>query len=198
MAPSVLVGQVFGRLEVLRRDGSDCQKAAMWLCRCACGREHRAATRNLTLGKTQSCGCLLTEYYVANKVKCPCSRAKLEELYLGGESANAIGKRFGVACNTVSRWLQEADITVRSVSQRNRVAMSSARAKNLSAKANTVRIAKIHDGHLKTVAHLHLPKVRAAARRTLLKNNAARCAKQQAEREQSEAIERALNGDTFK
>ena len=197
-----LTGRMFGRLEVLRRDGSNRQGRSVWLCRCACGREHRAASSNLTFGNVQSCGCLLTEYCqdVANKINCPCSRAKLEELYLDGESANAIGKRFGVSCDTASRWLREADVTLRSVSQRNRLAMFSARAKNLSSlhKAHTVRNAKIHDGNLSIFAHLRLPKVRAAARRTMLKINAARRAKQQAEREQAEAIERSLNGDTFR
>lgn len=49
-----LVGQVFGKLTVLRRDNAD---IGYWVCRCACGTaEHRVAVSNLGRGVT-SCGC---------------------------------------------------------------------------------------------------------------------------------------------
>jgi len=55
-----LMGQKFGRLKVLRRDGS-LNKRAMWLCSCECGSETRVDAANLRYGKTRSCGCLRAE-----------------------------------------------------------------------------------------------------------------------------------------
>ena len=55
-----VAGQVFGRLTVVERvafaDGK--HHPPTWLCRCVCGREHRASTAHLTSGMVRSCGCL--------------------------------------------------------------------------------------------------------------------------------------------
>lgn len=52
-----LTGQQFGRLVVLRRNGSDKHKNAMWLCRCDCGNECNVVGASLWRGDTRSCGC---------------------------------------------------------------------------------------------------------------------------------------------
>lgn len=59
MRQTVEVGQVFGKLTVVRRDGSY-GKSAMWLCQCNCGNPNlkRVASGNLRDGTTKSCGCL--------------------------------------------------------------------------------------------------------------------------------------------
>lgn len=58
MKRSVKVGDVFGSLTVIERDGSQ-GKNAMWRCRCSCqpGAIHRASGSNLLGGTVQSCGC---------------------------------------------------------------------------------------------------------------------------------------------
>lgn len=48
----------YGRLLVLRRDGSDGRGMARWLCRCNCGEEVTVIGTALRYGRVQSCGCL--------------------------------------------------------------------------------------------------------------------------------------------
>lgn len=55
-----LTGKRFGRLTVLERAPS-ANKNAAWRCTCECGKEKVIAGRNLTEGKTKSCGCFRSE-----------------------------------------------------------------------------------------------------------------------------------------
>jgi len=55
-----LVGQVFGRLSVIRRVENKRDRVA-WLCECACGADVVATAKHLRNGNTQSCGCLQKE-----------------------------------------------------------------------------------------------------------------------------------------
>lgn len=52
-----LTGQRFGRLTVLRQEGTNHHRQALWLCECDCGKEIRVAGYNLRTGNTSSCGC---------------------------------------------------------------------------------------------------------------------------------------------
>lgn len=52
-----LTGQRFGRLTVIRRDGTNKNGSATWLCKCDCGNVKVASGRDLTNGDTKSCGC---------------------------------------------------------------------------------------------------------------------------------------------
>ena len=53
-----LLGQQFGRLKVIARDGSDKRGEAKWLCQCSCGSNPISVLgSNLRSGHTQSCGC---------------------------------------------------------------------------------------------------------------------------------------------
>jgi hypothetical protein len=60
-----LTGQRFDRLVVLRRGPRRATStAAVWICRCDCGREHAVIGSALTHGSTKSCGCLKQDAYV--------------------------------------------------------------------------------------------------------------------------------------
>lgn len=52
-----LVGQTYGQLKVVRKNGVRCG-GQEWLCRCACGKEITVLGGNLRSGHTKSCGCL--------------------------------------------------------------------------------------------------------------------------------------------
>jgi hypothetical protein len=54
-----ITGQTFGFTTALRRGPSRANSplAAMWFCRCICGKEHLSASNSLRQGKTKSCGC---------------------------------------------------------------------------------------------------------------------------------------------
>lgn len=51
------VGNRYGKLVVLERDGSNSQGRAMWLCQCDCGKLVKVTGVALRKGITQSCGC---------------------------------------------------------------------------------------------------------------------------------------------
>ena len=51
------VGNKYGFLTVLERDGSNSQGKAVWLCQCNCGNLVRVTGISLRNGKTKSCGC---------------------------------------------------------------------------------------------------------------------------------------------
>ena len=54
-----LLGQKFGHLTVIKRDGSDARGEAKWLCECDCENHSIISVlgSNLRRGHTQSCGC---------------------------------------------------------------------------------------------------------------------------------------------
>lgn len=56
-----ITGQTFQRLTVLRYVGPDRYGQAIWLCRCACGKEALRRGGALRSGRVQSCGCLIYE-----------------------------------------------------------------------------------------------------------------------------------------
>jgi hypothetical protein len=51
-----MTGLVFGRLTVIRRAPNK-KTAAMWVCRCECGRESTTSGGRLRNGEARSCGC---------------------------------------------------------------------------------------------------------------------------------------------
>jgi hypothetical protein len=56
-----LIGQNFGRLTVIRREGSDSYGSATWFCQCECGSACVVRGSSLIQGFTNSCGCLHKE-----------------------------------------------------------------------------------------------------------------------------------------
>lgn len=55
------VGQVFGRLRVIERAGTDQNKKVVWRCCCECGNFVSVTSGSLVTGNTTSCGCYLKE-----------------------------------------------------------------------------------------------------------------------------------------
>ena len=54
-----MTGQVFGKLTVLHREGSDeIGRYALWQCQCECGLMTTVQGKNLRSGHSHSCGCL--------------------------------------------------------------------------------------------------------------------------------------------
>lgn len=60
-------GGVYGRLTVIRRDGSIYGSKPAWLCVCSCGETIRVARYSVQKGDTRSCGCLARETLVARQ-----------------------------------------------------------------------------------------------------------------------------------
>ncbi len=52
-----IAGKKFGRLRVLSFAGLNKHRSSMWNCECDCGATGVYKGRNLTIGKTKSCGC---------------------------------------------------------------------------------------------------------------------------------------------
>lgn len=55
-------GQRYGRLTVISHAGKDSRGKHLWLCKCDCGNEKIVVSDNLSSGKSNSCGCLKTEF----------------------------------------------------------------------------------------------------------------------------------------
>lgn len=56
-----LVGERFGRLLVISRDGSARNRGSQWLCQCECGLVKVVDRAALVRGRSRSCGCLAIE-----------------------------------------------------------------------------------------------------------------------------------------
>jgi hypothetical protein len=56
-----LVGQLFGRLLVIKKEDKKHLNGVKWVCACDCGKQKTILTASLTSGKSQSCGCLRNE-----------------------------------------------------------------------------------------------------------------------------------------
>jgi hypothetical protein len=65
--PTVFPGDTFGRLTVIRQDGTKREKERAYLCRCECGETTTVAGYSLRSGNTKSCGCLRLEKLTAIK-----------------------------------------------------------------------------------------------------------------------------------
>ena len=61
-----LVGETYGRLTVVRRDGYLPKSGALWVCQCQCGNMLTRSTNALRSNNTKSCGCLKVEKCVNN------------------------------------------------------------------------------------------------------------------------------------
>lgn len=79
-----LLGQRFGKLQVVSREPSTADGKARWFCVCDCGDSATVMTNDLKRGHTQSCGCLhgkhgghLTpEYSVWRNIHSRCNNPK--------------------------------------------------------------------------------------------------------------------------
>lgn len=55
-------GDKYGRLTVISHAGKDHRNKHLWLCLCECGSEKVMVSDNLSSGKSNSCGCLKSEF----------------------------------------------------------------------------------------------------------------------------------------
>lgn len=78
VAAAQLAGMTFGRLTVLRREGSR-KGGVLWRCRCTCGNVAFVNTASLNSGNTRSCGCIRTERIVACRRKIKHGKADSSE-----------------------------------------------------------------------------------------------------------------------
>ena len=64
-----LTGKKFGRLTVVKREGTDKNKQILWLCKCDCGNYKVVRRGHLKKGGIKSCGCLRKETAPKNTFK---------------------------------------------------------------------------------------------------------------------------------
>ncbi len=64
-----LIGQKFGRLEVIQRVDNNKWGSSRWLCNCDCGQETITLGNGLLSGNTQSCGCFQKEKTIKRMTK---------------------------------------------------------------------------------------------------------------------------------
>lgn len=77
-----LTGNKYGRLTVLKRVENR-GKRTMWLCQCDCGNEKVVSGKDITSGKTQSCGCLNSEKTIKRNTKHNLSNTRLYNIWNG-------------------------------------------------------------------------------------------------------------------
>lgn len=206
-----LTGQVFGRLTAIeataqRRVGG----SVVWRCFCSCGEVRFVSSGCLRKGDTRSCGCLQREISqhlgLSNAIVCPYSPRRLEEIYKNGTPITGIADQANVSPGTVSRWLLAAGVELRQKEDSARLAFRRCRKQTLEnlARARQNSAALKRSGQI-DISWLRTPEAQRRRLRSFKMTIKVRQGKiqaqatrQQAEREQSEAIERALNGDTFK
>ena len=56
-----MIGKTFGKLTVIGRSSNNSHRAAMWECKCSCGKSKIIKGASLRSGWTRSCGCLQAE-----------------------------------------------------------------------------------------------------------------------------------------
>lgn len=64
-----ITGQRFGRLTVIKRQGTNKHRKALWLCKCDCGNETVTTGVRLRKGESLSCGCYGMEQRTLGAIK---------------------------------------------------------------------------------------------------------------------------------
>lgn len=77
-----LTGKKFGRLTVICRADNTKSKKVRWLCKCDCGKTTEVVSSNLTVGKTQSCGCLNREHLLQAITKHGMRKSRIYNIWL--------------------------------------------------------------------------------------------------------------------
>lgn len=77
-----LTGQRFGKLVVIKREGSDKFKHSTWLCKCNCGNIKIVDSSHLKNGSTRSCGCLAKELLSKRMSKHNMSETRINRIWL--------------------------------------------------------------------------------------------------------------------
>ena len=67
-----ITGKRFGKLIATKKtDKKAGHRGYVWECKCDCGNISFVAIGDLTSGNTQSCGCVLKEFYKSNNTMIP-------------------------------------------------------------------------------------------------------------------------------
>ena len=95
-----MIGQKFGRLTVVKEDGTDKRSMRWWTCVCDCGNTVHARTQDLTQGNTRSCGCY--------------KKDRIHETFAKDISGQRFGKLVAVKCvskpgDGLMKWLCKCD-----------------------------------------------------------------------------------------
>lgn len=61
-----ITGQTFGKLTAIKREGSNSEGKALWLCKCECGKKTLVTGKYLRTEKTKSCGCIVNKHNMTN------------------------------------------------------------------------------------------------------------------------------------
>lgn len=111
-----LVGKQFGRLTVIKYDGSNKNGRALWLCQCDCGNTKTILGSSLLNGSTLSCGCYNKELVKKTNIKHNKSYSKLYKVWQGMKT-RCYNKNFIYYCNYGGRgitickeWLNDFEI----------------------------------------------------------------------------------------
>ena len=90
-----IIGQKFGRLVVIRRDGVSKHRNIVWMCKCDCGNTVSVTGGHLLSGHTTSCGC----FHKERQSECAIQNTQLG-VYRVSESCtlflNEVEKIFGI------------------------------------------------------------------------------------------------------
>ena len=76
-----LVGQQFGRLNVISFTSSDNHGHSLWLCKCDCGENCVVSGTNLKRGKATSCGCYHRESIINAVITHGQSKTRLYQIW---------------------------------------------------------------------------------------------------------------------
>ncbi len=115
-----LIGQKFGRLEVLSKADPyiypNGKKRTRWLCRCDCGNIIKAEHTNLKSGNTKSCGCFHRDQIIASSTKHGDRKTRLYRIWSNMKNrcfnqADKTYKRYGGRGITVcSEWAESYEL----------------------------------------------------------------------------------------
>ena len=78
---NMYVGQVYGRLEIVKFVGKKYNTIPMFECRCSCGNIVTARLYSLRSGNTKSCGCYRSEYVADKNTKHGLSKCEIYPIW---------------------------------------------------------------------------------------------------------------------
>ena len=93
-----LVGKRFGKLKVIKYNGSNKNGRALWLCKCDCGNTKVIVGNSLINKATISCGCYNKEAARKRRIKHDLSYSKLYKVW-SGMKTRCYNKNFIYYCN---------------------------------------------------------------------------------------------------
>lgn len=99
-----LVGHRFGKLVVTEKGGKARDGHLMWKCKCDCGKDTEKMGRNLKIGITKSCGCLVSPN---DRVETEDQKQAVLKDYNDGLLVSDIAKKNNLGYVSVCNWLKK-------------------------------------------------------------------------------------------